>query len=215
MANRTIKVGTTVVSIEDGTEIITFTTKMDVDADGANAQHGADDLHPGKFAYRLDNKGMDRLSSAGYPKGGWTNVLVRDPKDPTKPFADADGNLFSKTSLCLDTTLPDTDARKWVDADFFPYIVLPPEVISAVGRVVLGCYAVVRNIKDGRSVMAVVADVGPRGKIGEASIATALAVSMPNASPLNGDDRPIYSYEVHPGIPASLKGTIFPLQHFG
>ena len=214
MSDRTISVGGISVTIEDGTEIIKFTAKMDVDADGANAQHGKSDLHPGKFGYRMDNKGMDRLSSAGYPKKRWWNVLARDPANTDRPYADADGNIISKTTLCLDPTAHDTNPNKWVDADFFPYIVLPPDVITAVGRVVLGCYAVVRNIKDGRSVMAVVADVGPGGVVGEASIATAHAVSKSDASPLNGDERPIYAYEVHPGIPATILGTTFPLQHY-
>ncbi len=203
------------VYIDPSTEIITFTTKMDVDADGANAQHGNDDLHPGQVAYRLDDTGMDRLVDAGYPNGGWQDVLAVDPKNRSQPYADADGNLVSMTTLCLDTSLPDYNKNKWVDADYVPYIVLPPQIIMAVSKVVLGCYVVVRNTKDGRSCTAVVADIGPDNKIGEASIKTASLVSIPDASPLNGDERPIYSYEVHPGIAANIDGVIYPLQHYG
>ena len=203
------------VYIDPNTEIITFTTKMDVDADGANAQHGDKDLHPGQVAYRLDNKGMDRLADAGYPNSGWRDILAVDPRDRSKPFADANGNLVSMTTLCLDPSLPDYNGQKWVDADYVPYIVLPPQIITAVSKVVLGCYCVVRNTKDGRSCIAVVADTGPDNKIGEASIKTANLVSIPDASPLNGDDRHIYRYEVHPGIAAVIDGYTFPLQHFG
>jgi len=84
-----------------------------------------------------------------------------------------------------------------------------------VSRVVLGCYAVVRNTKDNRACMAVVADVGRAGQLGEASIMTAHLVSIPDSSPLNGDERPIYSYEVHPGIAATINGITYPLQHYG
>src|SRR5215475_9918124 len=61
-----------------------------VDADGSNGQNG------NPFAYRIDDRGLDALANAGFPNGGWRNVLL-DHGDDT-PTSDGNGNLYSQTT---------------------------------------------------------------------------------------------------------------------
>jgi len=85
-----------------------------------------------------------------------------------------------------------------VNAAKIPYIVLPPEFIERFA-VVLGDLAIVTNRQNGRSSFAIFADVGPRGKIGEGSIALARALGL-DADPRRGgiESRTI-DYLVFPG----------------
>jgi hypothetical protein len=100
---------------------------------------------------------------------------------------------------------PDTSLHRDgqpLNADVENFIVVPPVIVKGVGPVVLGCKAKVTDLRNGFFVDAVVGDIGPTRKTGEASRSVAVALGI-NPSPINGgEDSPCILYELWPGIPA-------------
>lgn len=169
-----------------------------IDADGANGQNGA------SFAYRMDDQGLDRLANAGWPDGGWHNVLL-DRGDDT-PLTDGNGNAYSRTTYAWKGR---PIATRYVDAATVPYVVVNPLVRMRAVGVVMGCRA--RITHHGRSVDAVVADVSGSKKIGELSIAAAAILGIPS-SPLHGGTQGEVLFEMWPGSAALIGGEIYELQ---
>jgi glycosyl hydrolase group 75 (putative chitosanase) len=140
-----------------GNQAFFFVSGMTIDADGA------------PNAYHPDNIGLDDLANAGAP-GNWEGIitdragepLIQGPDDPFP------GYYVSCTSLS-DRTKGRTDPARYVDASKIPYIVLPRDV-AAQGGAQLGDFAVVVNLRNGKSSYAIFADVGT---MGEGSIALA------------------------------------------
>jgi hypothetical protein len=99
---------------------------------------------------------------------------------------------------------------KALNADVDQYIVVPPAIIEAVPEIVLGSQAYVSY--GGKTVPAVVGDIGPHEKLGEISIATARALGIPS-SPLDGGiDGYVVAYQIFPGDPAYVNGVTYRLQ---
>ncbi len=140
-----------------GSDAFFFVSGMTIDADGA------------PNAYHSDNSGLDDIANAGEP-GHWDGIvtdrsgepLVQGPDDPFP------GYYVSCTSLS-DRTKARTDPARYVDASKIPYIVLPRDVAQQ-GGAQLGDFAVVVNLRNGKSSYAIFADVGT---LGEGSIALA------------------------------------------
>ncbi len=161
---------------------IFFRGDLAVDADGApKAYHPTDD----KIA--LDYK------ANGFP---WAVVRVdgkpwiQGPNDP------APGYYVSKTSL-EDKTKNETDPLRYVNAEEIPYIVLPP-VVKKKCEIKLGDLAVVINKQKGKSSYAIFADIGPKDKLGEGSIALANALEV-KKNPKTGGPSVKLIYIVFPG----------------
>jgi hypothetical protein len=95
-----------------------------------------------------------------------------------------------------DPTFSRVDPRRYVDAEHIPYIVLPSGLGAGTG---LGDYAVVINRKTGDQSYAICGDIGPRRKIGEASIAAAKAVGVPSSPRVGGVSAKIIFYLVFAG----------------
>ena len=134
-----------------------FEDGMTIDADGA------------PNAYNPDNTGLDDLANAGFP-GHWGALAVDHNGIPyiqglDDPFP---GYYVSTTSLSDRTKRP-SDPRKYVDASKIPYIVLPREVAMQAGAR-LGDFAVVLNVRNGKTSNAIFADIGT---MGEGSVALA------------------------------------------
>jgi hypothetical protein len=118
------------------------------------------------------------------------------------------------------TVARDTVGRIWfyadaaIDADgtrpahahsrTLPYVVVPSLVIDTIADRVRGCRA--RVSWAGRSIVCVVADAGPRHRIGELSIAAAEALCMPSSPGDGGIAAPDVLYELWPGIAAEGVG---------
>ena len=185
---------------EDDDGRVFFTADADIDADGANGQNGA------IAAYRVDDTGSEFLANGGMAIVGgkvicahaWArHIVILDDDDEPKVFP---GGIIASTTWYRHPDRDAGDPAAYVDAETVPYVVVPPLIVQRTAGVVRGCKA--RISFDGRSVDAVVADRGPRTKIGELSIAAARALGMP-ASPRNGGrTRPDVSYELWPGIAA-------------
>src|SRR5271170_7491179 len=158
------------------------TPQMDIDADGApNAYHPKD-------------IGIDALGNAGFPNGGWKNVLVVDPDDPSRPFVQTSGDFagyfVSKTSL-QDKTLPATDPSRYVDARVVSYIVFPGAFFAIKGTGDYGDFAVVRNLSNDKQNSAIVADGGPQNApLGEVSVGLAESLGGSHVNPRNGAGKP-------------------------
>jgi hypothetical protein len=164
-----------------------FKTRMRIDADGA------------PNAYHPEDKGLDFLKHAGKP-GDWQGLVtdrrgqlvIQGPHDPYPGYYISQSSLFDKTKQR-------TDPARYVDARAIPYIVLPSEpTLRELGRARLGDFAVVINARARRMAFAIFADQGPRGKIGEGSIALAELLHIPSSPKTGGVDGDII-YVVFPG----------------
>jgi hypothetical protein len=121
-------------------------------------------------------------------------VFIRD---------DGHGNWYSQTTYAWKGR---PIATRYVDSTHVPYVTVKPIVRKSVAGDVIGCKA--RVTYNGRSVDAVVADVG---NIGELSIAAAAALGIPSSPRTGGVERGV-SFEFWPGIPANVHGETYALQ---
>jgi len=174
-------------------------SRAEVDADGSNGQNG------NLFAYRADDQGLDANANAGYPNGGWRNVLIDDGAG--KPIQDGNGNFYSSTTYVWPSR---PIATRYVDATTVPYIVVNPIVRKRATGIVIGCKA--RVTYKGKSIDAVVVDVSGANDIGEISIAAAELLGIPT-SPRHGGVESGVDFEFWPGVPAIVNGETYVLHH--
>lgn len=190
-----------------GQEIVRFRGNLDVDADGANGQHGL------PAAYKADNTGTDLLANVGYPRDPdeYSDGLICHPGTRT-PILFPGGIYASRTALRMPGVNDPQNPEIGVDAEYFPYIVIPPIIRQKTVGKCLGCKAFVIHHGNGNTSPAVTADIGPRNKDGEGSPALCRALGV-NPNPRTGgtDFRDI-EYILYPGLPANLFGTQFNLQ---
>ena len=173
-----------------------------VDVDGSNGQIG------NPFAYGHGDHGLDFNANAGWPNGGWRNVLIDDGNG--QPAGDGHGNWYSSTTY---TWKGRPLATRYVDSTSVPYIVANPLVRRKARGVVIGCKA--RATYQGRSVDAVVADVSGGHDIGELSIAAAKALHFHNPSPRDGGVSGGVLFEFWPDEAATVDGELYVLQPAG
>lgn len=201
---------------------VSFTADADIDADGANGQHGT-----GNAAYwpkPNDQRGLDDLRNAQTAGGGWCGVVTDNGQPNGRPIIQGPhdpcpGAFISPTSLHLlradGSPIPASDPFKYVDAETVAGVVVSPKIIDGVPGIVLGCR--VRITWRGRSVECVTFDVGPRYKCGEISIAAAKPfrdLGMSSSARSGGIEENEVLYELWPGIPAVLGDVTYPLQRF-
>ena len=145
------------------------------------------------FAYHPDNIGRDDLRFASWPSGDedWRSILVSDPDDPTRPFMQNDGPakgfFLSMTTLRCSFGSP-TDPLTYVNSETIPYIVFPVDFLKIQGVGGFGDLGMARNLSNGRSSWAIVADQGPAGHpLGEISLQLAENLGGARVNPRNGD----------------------------
>jgi len=156
---------------ERGDDAFFYQSGMMIDADGA------------PNAYHREDEGLCYLANAGRP-GNWWGIVTDDDGEPViqgddDPFP---GYFVSTTSL-QDQTLDVTDPHRYVNASEVPYFVLPGGM-GAGARI--GDFGLAYNTKNQRLEYAIFADVGPRDKLGEGSIALAHALGIPFSSKRGG-----------------------------
>jgi hypothetical protein len=175
-----------------------FISGMTIDADGA------------PNAYHPDDVGLDELANAG--KSGHWNGIITDPDgDPLMqqerdPFP---GYYISCTTLS-DQTKAFTDPTRYVDASEIPYVVLPQDIADR-GGARLGDFAVVVNLRSGKSSFAIYADVGT---LGEGSVALAKALGIQSDAREGGESDGIL-YILFPGSGNGRPRTIGEIQSEG
>ena len=160
-----LTIGTVPVYV-DG-DRVTWTAGLAIDADGC----------PSAYApVGSGLRGRDLLGNAGKP-GHWWGLVCDEHGEPYVQRATdpAPGFYISPTAL-QDHGRPLRDPRRYVDSARVPYLSIPPELRELGVR--LGDVARVRY--RGQACEAIVADVGPHGKLGEGSIALANALGIPS-----------------------------------
>ena len=156
-----------VFHLEEYPSVYFFKSGMQIDADGAP-----------KAYHKNSSMGLDHLKNAG-KKGHWWGIVTVNGEPggrPTLQGSDdpAPGYYVAGTSL-QDSTKDDTDPDRYVDSVEIPYIALPSGMKFPVRT---GDFAFVINTANNMTSGCVFADIGPRGKIGEGSIALAEAVGI-------------------------------------
>lgn len=185
---------------QDTSGRVHFTADADIDADGANGQNGA------RPAYKADNTGSEALANGGMGRRNGRVVCIHDwARDIVILGADNEPRIFPGGIIASMTwyRYPGraiNDPTAYVDSETIPYIVVPPLIIQRTAGVVRGCRA--RVTYNGRSVDGVVADRGPRNKIGELSIEAARAVGIPPSPRTGGREAADVLYELWPGVAA-------------
>ena len=158
-----ITIGKTQVSIERG--IARWVAGMAIDFDGA----------PNAYAPIGVGKPLDALGNAGSP-GKWWGLACTDGGEPfVQRQSDPFPGYYISTTALVDPNWPARDPRKYVDARRVPYIAVPKALLSAGVRKGDLCLVECGALRSA----AIVADVGPAGKIGEGSPALATALGIP------------------------------------
>lgn len=188
------------VITEEADGRVHFTADADIDADGANGQNGQ------RAAYRVDDTGSELLANGGMKRSGnkvicahaWArDIVILGPDNEPKIFP---GGIIASTTWYRHPGKSAGDPTAYVDAETVPYIVVPPIIVQATAGIVRGCRA--RVTYRGTSVEGVVADRGPRNKIGELSIAAARSVGIPSSPRTGGTSHAEVLYELWPGVAA-------------
>jgi hypothetical protein len=180
----------TVVWTFPGEQPLFFKSKMNIDADGA------------PDAYHPDNIGRDDLRNAGSDGNWWALVtengephgqpIVQGPNDPFPGY-------YISTTALVDNSKKRTDPGRYVDSSHIPFIVLPPS-LKRLGKASLGDFAAVINRKNDKLSYAIFADIGPKNKLGEGSIALAEGLGIPSSPKTGGTGKEKYVvYIIFPG----------------
>lgn len=155
--------------------VIGFQAKFAVDADGSPRAYGPND------------SGLD-LTQHAYNVSGkrWMGIVTDENCKPLiqKKGDPHPGLYISQTSL-YDSTYPNCNPRRFVNAEKIPYIVLSLKMMALTGAKV-GDISYVFNPTTGKSSYAVFGDVGPEELLGEGSIYLAQTLGIPNTNPRDG-----------------------------
>lgn len=146
---------------------------MNIDADGA----------PNAYA-PLGINHLDALVNAG-ESGNWYGIITDNGKRNGNPIIQGPndpcpGCYVSSTALS-DPNKHYTDPTKYVDSTRIPYISIPPEIKLQGSRLGDLCMVFYNDMMW----PAIIADIGPHNKYGEASICLAQHLSIP-PSPIHG-----------------------------
>ena len=175
--------GVALSRLPDGSAYLFQTAHKSYDADGA------------PDAYHPDGTGLDDNRNAGWPgTNWWPAVLVPDPANPSVPYVQPDGpfaGYFVARTTLTDSSRPDTDPAKYVDATTVPYLVFPGAFFGMSGTGRYGDLGVAFNRATGQSSPFVVADQGPTSApLGEMSLALANALGGRDVDPRSGAGGP-------------------------
>jgi peptidoglycan hydrolase-like protein with peptidoglycan-binding domain len=151
---------------------------MDVDADGS------------PHAYNPENTGLD-VNEDAMDGSEWVGVVTDNDGSPViQNSSDPAPGFYVSTTSLEDPREAVTKPSRYVDAAKIPYIVIPG---GALGRARLGHPTIVLDVFTGRRVKGIVADAGPRDKIGEASMFLAAAIMDQRVCPLGDPDSSNFS----------------------
>jgi hypothetical protein len=192
--------GFTCAIVEDDDGRVYFHADADIDADGANSQNGA------AAAYQVGDAGSDLLANGGMKmlagkvvcaSAAARDIVILDSDNEPRVFP---GGIIASMTWYRHPGKSPSDPAAYVDAETVPYVVVPPLIVQQTTGIVRGCKARVNC--NGKSVDCVVADKGPRNKIGELSIAAARAIGLPSSPRSGGTAKPEVLYELWPGVAA-------------
>jgi hypothetical protein len=158
---------------QDATGYLIFKAKMAIDADGSPRAYGPND------------SGLDEISNAK-TNGKWVGIVVDKYDIPIVQGAnDPFPGLYISPTALYDPNFAHTDPRCYVNSEIIPYYVMPQSLMDDHNMKV-GDMGYVYNQLTNIGCFAILADVGPEGKLGEGSIALAQKIGLTNVSPRNG-----------------------------
>jgi hypothetical protein len=172
-----IEVGDTVVTADSG--VVSYVAKMSTDYDGAPKAYGPPGTNP-----------LDALANAGRP-GKWWGVLTDAQGNPVVQGPDQPAPGFYVSVTALRKRGPYEGQYKYIDASVIPYVSIPKALLDLGVR--LG--NLVKVSSGASDVFAVVADIGPAGKIGEGSAALKSSLPIPSDG--------VYVYKIYTGVRVS------------
>ena len=169
----------------DSSGAILFRAKFAIDADGSPR------------AYGPNNSGLDWTANAGYP-GNWWGI-VTDPSG--NPIIQSTGEpypgMYVSTTSLVRAGYSNYSTYRYVDSENIPFIALPSS-FQSLANISKGDLAYTKNITNGNSSYAYLADTGPGGKLGEGSMDLATKLGINNNPRTGGTHLPIVDYVVFP-----------------
>lgn len=179
---------------QDLNNVITFQSGLNVDADG------------GLHSYNPSNTGLDDNQNA---KDGnqWVGIATDRNGIPYKDIQ----NYYISTTSYQWSQYPVNDHRRYVDSETIPYIVIPPQIRRLAKGIVMGAKCIVTNTLNNKSIVGVVADIGPRDSIGEVSIAMANLLGVNSNPRSGGNSNKVFNYQIFADIPAVVNGITYNL----
>lgn len=202
--------------ISNGQERIFWTSACDIDGDGANGKTGIMGAPAGVACYRPDNTGLDYTENAKNPSGDtmedkWPGVVVVDGQLAIQPPSGYDpGAFISKTAYQFeDKAVNDPD--RYLDAAFYNFTCVPPQIRRLAIRGVLGCAARITNLVTKLSAECIVGDIEPKSKAGEISPAAAAKIGLRTSPKWGGTEEKIILFEIFPGKISCYGFPIIPL----
>jgi hypothetical protein len=170
---------------------------MAIDADGDEMAYGPEGV-PGI-------KPLDFLANAGKP-GNWWGITTDSGTSGT-PYVQqlyhlAPGYYVSSTAL-EDTRFPASNPQRFLDSSQIPFFVLPSDFTAGIPSPFtppkLGDLGFGYNINSHDNNCMIYGDIGPKGQIGEASIALAKTLGVPSDAKTGGTQSKIICYWFIPG----------------
>jgi hypothetical protein len=171
---------------------------MSVDADG-------DEL-----AYAPEGEGLaplDYIANAGKP-GNWWGISTDQSGQPyiQQPYHRGPGYYVSCTAL-ENPAFPKSNPDRYIDSSQIPYFVLPSNFTSGIPSPMtppkLGDLGLAYNTQTGDNNAMIYADIGPKDKIGEGSMALASTLALSPNPKTGGTSKKIICYWF---VPGSSKG---------
>jgi len=152
--------------------IVFYEGGLQIDADGSPR------------AYGPNNTGLDYTANAGRP-GDWYGIVTDSTGNPViQRSGDPYPGMYISTTALQDHQKSITDPARYVDSEKINYISVASDLIKLYG-IRTGDLAAVYYRNTNTLCSAVCADVGPRGKYGEGSIALASQLGI-NYNPKHG-----------------------------
>lgn len=182
---------------------IWYTAGMTIDGDG----------HPKCYHPKGSPPGLDYLGNAGEPGNWWAlatdngkssgNPIVQNRLDPAPGFY---VSMTAYTHAGFDYE----DPMRYLHSGEVPFCVIPPTLRNSVKPKFLGCHAQMENLQTGEVTNAVMGDIGPNGKLGEASMMAQERMGY-KQNPKSGISKRIIRYTLFPGVPAIVDGVKYRL----
>jgi len=169
----------------DSSGAILFKAKLAIDADGSPR------------AYGPNNSGLDWTANAGYP-GNWWGVVTDVNGNPIiQNASDPYPGMYVSTTSLVNSNYGNTNPLRYVDSENFPFIALPSS-LQSLANISKGDIVYAKNISNGNTSFAYLADTGPSGKLGEGSMFFASRLGVNNSPRTGGTSSPIIEYVVFP-----------------
>lgn len=147
--------------------------------------HGSYEGRENCDRFLADVRAAQRTGWQGNPRVVWHGIVTKD-KDHNEPIIQSSGEykgfFISATSL-QNKAYKEDDQRRYLDSRLVPSLVLPRGSTFLSQGAKLGDLAFVIDPTTGLSTFAIVGDLGPKGKLGEASIALAAAIKGVHIDP--------------------------------